>query len=208
MKTRTIAYLCCTLAALLFGCGSASTQATAECPEVAPDEAKTPETKEGEPKVDAVSASSPYHFAKRDKWKDEQLIKVLKNHMGWTVDMFFAMATADANGNPNVASIMPYPLRDDVLIFANRSSITRSNIEANGFCHAIFRAVDPATADPKKFDVFGIVGSRIRLELIDDPKELDTLWNEYKEARTPISPPTYVREDHFFMKILKITPIG
>ncbi len=213
MKLRTASILCCLLTIFHLGCGGAATQTPTECAQADPKAAETADSAPvaevpPEKKVDAVSAASHNHFEKPNAWTRDQLIEAFKNHMNWTVDMFFAMATVDETGKPNISSIMPYALRDDVLVFANRGSVTRTNVESRRFSHAIFRAVDQKTADPKKFDVFGIVGSRIHLELIDDPKELEILWGEYKAAKTPASPPTFTKDDHFFMRIVEIVPIG
>ena len=118
------------------------------------------------------------------------------------------MATVDENGKPNISAILPYAVRDDVLVFANRKSVARTNVETTGIAHAIFRTVDTSTINPKRYDYFGVVGNRLHLKVIDDPEELDALWEEYKALKTPISPPGFGKEDHFYMRIISIEPIG
>ena len=158
--------------------------------------------------VDAMSAATMPFFDKPDSWKTANLLAALRDHLHWSSDVVWAMATVDKKGKPNISAILPYALRDDVLVFANRTSTARRNVEATRFAHGFFRAVDPKTIDPKRYDYFGVVGNRLYLEVIDDPKETDILWKEYQSLKTPISPPGFGKEDHFFMRILEISPIG
>jgi hypothetical protein len=196
------------LALLLVGCGATSTQTgtkTAQ-PESLPEAGA--KTELATPAPDAVTAASKPFYDKPDDWKKDNLLHALRNHLTWSSDIVWAMATVDANGKPNISAIMPYALRDDVLIFANRSSVARSNAETTGYSHAIFRSVDPSTIDPKRYDFFGVVGNRLFLKIIDDPEELDTLWEEYEALEAPISPAVFEKEDHFYMRIISIEPIG
>jgi hypothetical protein len=191
------------LTLLLVGCATATSQTETN---TAPTET-TPQA-EATPAPDAVTAASMPFYDKPNAWKKDNLLFALRNHLKWSSDIFWAMATVDPRGIPNVSAIMPYALRDDVLIFANRTSVARTNAETTGYSHAIFRSIDPSTIDPKRYDYFGVVGNRLLLKIIDDPEELDTLWEEYEALEAPISPAIFEKEDHFFMRIISIEPIG
>ncbi|MCP4199473.1 MAG: hypothetical protein GY762_20185 [Proteobacteria bacterium] len=160
------------------------------------------------PAPDAVTAASKPFYDKPNVWKKDDLLFALRNHLKWSSDIFWAMATVNSRGIPDISAIMPYALRDDVLIFANRTSVARTNAETTGISDAIFRSVDPSTIDPKRYDYFGVVGNRLFLQIIDDPEELDELWEEYKALGAPISPAVFEKEDHFYMRIISIEPIG
>lgn len=195
---------------LLVGCGGTTTQT---CPETAQNEALAEKpaaetAQQAEPASDAVSGASKPYYDKPDFWNKEKLIAALRDHQSWNEGVFWAMATVDKNGKPNISAIVPFALNDDILIFANKNSLTRANLESTGICHAIFRSLDPKSADPKKFDFFGVVGSRVTLEFVNNAEERDALWKEYKAQKTPVSPPHFTVDDHFFMKIIKVEPIG
>ena len=194
-----------TVVAIFFiGCGAASTHTTgANC-----DETQTVEAETGGDAPDAVSGASMNHFSKPKHWTDKNLIEILKNPKAWKEDAFWAMATVDAQGRPNIASFVPLALRDDILIIANKASATKTNMSATRFAHAIFRALKPESSEIKHLDPYGVVGSRLTLEIVDDPKEVETLWKEYEAAGKPVSPPPYTAEDHIFMRIVEITPLG
>jgi hypothetical protein len=158
--------------------------------------------------VDATSEATKPFFDKPDAWTTAHLLNALRDHLGWSSDVVWAMATVDAKGKPNISAILPYAVRDDVLVFANRQSAARTNVETTGLAHGFFRAVDAKTIDPKRYDYFGVVGNRLLLEIVADPRENDILWQEYKALKTPVSPPGFGQDDHFFMKIVAIEPIG
>jgi hypothetical protein len=196
------------LALLLGGCEAAPTQTGAKPAQVEKAPEAGSETQPAIPAPDAVTAASKPFYDKPDVWKTSNLLHALRNHMSWSSDIVWAMATVDSKGIPNISAIMPYALRDDVLIFANRTSVARSNAENTGYSHAIFRSVDPSTIDPKRYDYFGVVGNRLFLKIIDDPKERAVLWKEYKALKAPISPAIFGKKDHFYMRIISIEPIG
>lgn len=189
---------------LIIGCGGASNKCLKS---VADAETTVSPTAEATA-PDAVSGASKVYYAKAEHWKEEDLLAAFRNHREWSAAVFFAMATVDKKGRPNVASIVPYAVRDNVLIFANQESVTRANIESTGISHAIFRSVKEETANPKFFDYFGVVGSRLTLELVRDDAEREALWKEYQQQGAPASPPNSSVDDHFFMKIVEIQPIG
>jgi hypothetical protein len=207
MKT-TLRFVLIGLFLLLLGCATASSQTAVKTAPTEKAPAAAEETLPAIPAPDAVTAASKPFYDKPNAWKTDNLLHALRNHLSWSSDIVWAMATVDTNGKPNISAIMPYALRDDVLIFANRTSVARSNAETTGYSHAIFRSIDPSTIDPKRYDYFGVVGNRLFLKIINDPEELDALWEEYEALEAPISPAVFEKEDHFFMRIISIEPIG
>jgi hypothetical protein len=119
----------------------------------------------------------------------------------------FVLSTVQCDGSPNIASIFPAVVNDEVILLTNAASLTRDSILATKYARTYFRVWDPAgTIEP--FDDIGSAGNRMLLKLIEDEEEVQSLYEEFIDKS-----PVYDYEDLslsscMFMRVVTLYPLG
>ena len=109
------------------------------------------------------------------------------------------------DGTSNIATVVPFAVsKDTIAIVFGPGTTTRKNIMATKTARAIVRYTDQKTA--KGLDIFGNVGSRLLLKLLEDKKECE----KYFKANEPMFMKMMARsaEDVVFLKIKEVYPLG
>ncbi len=119
----------------------------------------------------------------------------------------FVLSTVQCDGSPNISSIFPAVVNDEVVLLTNAESLTRDSILATKYARTYFRLWDPAgTMDP--FDNVGSAGNRMLLKLIENEDEVQSLYVEFID-----NSPVYDYEDLslrscMFMRVVALYPMG
>jgi len=156
-----------------------------------------------EQEIDVVTSASGAYHMESGMYTGEKLMALLKNPIG-DISTFFAIATVNEDGSPNIASIMPHGLGEDVILLMDAGTATRDNLGRDKVARAILRTTDPAFK--KGYDLYGNVGSRMLLKLIDDPEERNRLYKENEEEISKFRGMTI--ENCVFLKIVDVYPLG
>ncbi len=153
--------------------------------------------------TDVTTAASGAYNMEAGIYTGEKLLDLLRNPVG-DPSTFFALATVSKDGSPNIASIMPYGLSEEVILLMDAGTRTRENLERSKYARAILRTTDPAFK--QGYDPYGNVGSRLLLKLIDDPDERSRLYNENKEVMARYRGMDL--NNCIFLKIVDVYPLG
>jgi hypothetical protein len=119
----------------------------------------------------------------------------------------FVISTVQCDGSPNISSIFPAVVNEEVVLLTNASSLTRDSILATKYARTYFRVYNPVgTIDP--FDNVGSAGNRMLLKLIEDEQEVQSLYEEFIDNN-----PVYDYEDLslfscMFMRVVTLYPLG
>ena len=155
------------------------------------------------PEIEAVTSASGAYHMESGMYTGEKLLALFQNPVG-DPSTFFALATVNEDGSPNIACIMPYGLSEKVIMLMDAGSRTRENLKRDKYARAILRTTDPEFK--QGYDLYGNVGSRMLLKLIDDPDERNRLYNENIEVMKRYQGMSL--ENCVFLEIVEVYPIG
>jgi hypothetical protein len=119
----------------------------------------------------------------------------------------FVISTVQCDGSPNISSIFPAVVNDEVVLLTNAVSLTRDSILATKYARTYFRLWDPeGTVDP--FDNIGSAGNRMLLKLIEDEDEVQSLYEEFIDNSPVYDYENLSLSSCMFMRVVALYPLG
>jgi hypothetical protein len=142
--------------------------------------------------ADSVSAASKANYYAKSSLQGEQLWYAIENRLGAAT-----MATVNADGSPNIATVIPGVVKDrSALMFGIAPNQTSLNLKERKLAALSVYLYTPAATD--KFE--RNKGARFVLELITDPALIAKLFEENKDRGASATTT--------FLRIVRILPIG
>ncbi len=159
----------------LTGCGSESTPETAV-------------TTAGS--IDSISAASTNSYYAESSLTGEALMTSIQNREG-----SFTVATVNADGTPNIATVVPGVASDNHLAFGIVANQTTANLDRNKVAVMSYYVYDADAEDKLERNQ----GARLVLQLVEDA---DTI------AELRASNPDSTSDTTIFMEIVKVLTLG